>query len=106
MRRLATMVLLILASWPAPAAAYRSHRSARPHYYRASRSRHHRSREVTREFEREHRCPSTGKHYGACPGYVKDHVRALCVGGADSPSNMQWQTVAEAKAKDKWECKR
>ena len=24
-------------------------------------------------------------------------------GGADSPSNMQWQTIEEAKAKDKWE---
>jgi len=22
---------------------------------------------------------------------------------ADSPSNMQWQTIEEAKAKDKWE---
>jgi hypothetical protein len=39
------------------------------------------------------------------PGYVVDHVRALCVGGADEVGNMQWQTVAEAKAKDKWECK-
>jgi len=25
--------------------------------------------------------------------------------GADDPSNMQWQTVADAKAKDKWERK-
>jgi hypothetical protein len=25
------------------------------------------------------------------------------VGGADSPANMQWQTVANAKAKDKIE---
>jgi len=24
-------------------------------------------------------------------------------GGADSPANMQWQTVEEAKAKDRWE---
>ena len=24
-------------------------------------------------------------------------------GGADAPSNMQWQTIEEAKAKDKWE---
>jgi len=27
----------------------------------------------------------------------------LACGGADSPSNMEWQTVADAKAKDKWE---
>ena len=32
-----------------------------------------------------------------------DHVKALACGGADAPSNMQWQTVADGKAKDKWE---
>jgi 5-methylcytosine-specific restriction endonuclease McrA len=34
---------------------------------------------------------------------VIDHVVPLSRGGADAPSNMQWQTVREAKAKDKWE---
>jgi hypothetical protein len=67
--------------------------------------RHNRSREVTAEFQREHPCPSTGKRYGACPGYVKDHVIALCAGGPDAVSNLQWQTTADAKAKDQWECK-
>ena len=37
------------------------------------------------------------------PGYVIDHIQPLKRGGADAPSNMQWQTKAEAKAKDKWE---
>jgi uncharacterized membrane protein len=58
-----------------------------------------RSREATDAFKR-----MTGYPHGR-PGYVIDHVVALCKGGADAPYNMAWQTVAEAKAKDKWECK-
>jgi len=54
-------------------------------------------------FRRTHPCPATGKTYGACPGWVVDHVRALKHGGADDSSNMQWQTRAAAKAKDRWE---
>lgn len=62
-----------------------------------------RSREARAAFKREHPCPSTGKSRGACPGYVIDHIKPLKRGGADARSNMQWQTKAEAKAKDKWE---
>ncbi len=36
-------------------------------------------------------------------GYVIDHVRPLKRGGADAPSNMQWQSVAAARAKDRVE---
>jgi hypothetical protein len=35
----------------------------------------------------------------------KDHIDALACGGADAVSNMQWQTVAAARAKDCWERK-
>jgi hypothetical protein len=44
----------------------------------------------------------TGYPHGR-PGYVVDHIVPLACGGADAPSNMQWQTVAEGKAKDKVE---
>jgi hypothetical protein len=47
--------------------------------------------------------PSTDRATGACPAYVDDHVVPLKRGGADAPSNMQWQTKAAAKAKDKIE---
>jgi hypothetical protein len=52
---------------------------------------------------KKHSCPATGKTRGACPGYVVDHIKPLCAGGADHPSNMQWQTVKEAKKKDRRE---
>jgi hypothetical protein len=46
----------------------------------------------------------TGYPHGR-PGYVIDHVVPLACGGADAPSNMQWQTTAAAAAKDKVERK-
>jgi hypothetical protein len=45
-------------------------------------------------------CPVTGRSRGRCPGYVIDHVHALKHGGRDDASNMQWQTIQAAKAKD------
>ena len=63
----------------------------------------HRLKTTRAEFQRQHPCPANSKARGACPGYVVDHVKPLCAGGADDPSNMQWQTVADAKAKDKLE---
>lgn len=56
-------------------------------------------------FEREHPCPSTGKRSGPCTGHIIDHVKPLACGGADQPSNMQWQTASAAKAKDRVERK-
>jgi hypothetical protein len=46
----------------------------------------------------------TGYPHGR-PGYVVDHIKPLACGGADVPSNMQWQTIEQAKAKDKIERK-
>lgn len=98
--------------------AYSSHRSYGTRSYGSRRSsaystgqrdshgRIHRSAAAKDTFKRQHPCPSTGRQSGACPGYVIDHVKPLANGGADAPSNMQWQTKADAKAKDKWERKR
>jgi hypothetical protein len=64
---------------------------------------HKRSTTARSHFKRGHPCPSTGMSTRRCPGYVIDHIDPLECGGADAPFNMQWQTIAEAKAKDTWE---
>ena len=55
--------------------------------------------------QREHPCPSTGLTSGACPGYRKDHVIPLGCGGPDTVANLQWQTIRDARAKDRIERK-
>ena len=66
---------------------------------------YHRSQKAKNIFKYEHPCPATGRSKGACQGYIIDHIKPLACGGVDAASNMQWQTKAEAKAKDKWERK-
>jgi len=56
-----------------------------------------RSESAKREFMRQ-----TGYAHGRI-GYVVDHIVPLKRGGCDCPSNMQWQTKAEAREKDKRE---
>ena len=76
-----------------------SHHSS-SYCYSCSRDSHGaiaRSPQAKEEFMR-----STGYPHGR-PGYVVDHIVPLKRGGADAPFNMQWQTKADAKAKDKWE---
>jgi len=70
---------------------------------RDSHGRIERSSTAKHDFQRSNPCPSTRKTSGTCPGYVIDHRQALKHGGADAPSNMQWQTTAEAKTKDRVE---
>lgn len=65
-----------------------------------ARTRTVRSAAAKRAFVRMHPCPATGLRRVPCPGYVIDHIRPLACGGADAPENMQWQTKAEARAKD------
>lgn len=62
-----------------------------------------RSRMAEAQFRSAYPCPATGQTQGACKGYVIDRIIPLICGGAEDPDNMQWQTIAEAKAKDRWE---
>ena len=80
-----------------------SHNQAVPGVRRDAHGRIARDPRQTNAFRKQQPCPSTGKSSGSCPGYVIDHVVPLKRGGADSPSNMQWQTEGAAKQKDKWE---
>lgn len=59
----------------------------------------HRSEAARRAFMKQ-----TGYPNGR-PGYIIDHIVPLACHGADDPSNMQWQTIEEAKTKDKIERK-
>lgn len=85
MLRLAVLILM-LAVPPAPTFAKQKRSTVERH-----------------AFVKSNPCPATGRARLPCPGYVIDHVVPLKRGGPDKPSNMQWQTKEEAKAKDKWE---
>lgn len=62
-----------------------------------------RSQSAKIAFKLQHPCPANGARKGPCKGYVIDHIKPLACGGADTPANMQWQTISEGKLKDKWE---
>lgn len=58
-----------------------------------------RDQEQRSAFVKSNPCPSTGKRSGGCPGWQVDHRKPLAAGGSDHPSNMQWLTVEQHKAK-------
>jgi hypothetical protein len=94
---------LVLAAVPALARGSHTSHSRCTTCARNARGRIKRSKEAKRAFQHANPCPSTSKASGGCPGYVVDHVVPLKRGGVDAPNNMQWQTVADAKAKDRIE---
>ena len=62
-----------------------------------------RSYHAIKQFKLENPCPANGRFKGQCPGFIIDHVKPLACGGEDTPKNMQWQTIEDAKIKDSWE---
>jgi len=106
MTRIRALLLAAMLAFVPESALARGHSSTAHSTgsHRTHADRRHSSRlrdpEQRRAFQRSHPCPSTGRKSGACPGYVVDHIKPLKRSGPDRPSNMQWQTKAEAKAKD------
>jgi hypothetical protein len=107
-------VLFLLVAVLSPVAYGKSHYGHHPKTYHArtyshatvqrdSHGRIRRSTSAKNAFKRQHPCPATGRNSGSCPGYVIDHVQPLECGGADAPFNMQWQSVQDAKIKDRTE---
>lgn len=99
-KRLMTAVLAALLSAPLYAGGTRpslSGNSTPATVARDAAGRIKRSATARREFMRE-----TGYVRGR-PGYVIDHIVPLACGGLDDPSNMQWQNITDAEAKDRWE---
>jgi len=78
------------------------HHARAPRIQRAPGSRDRRGRLARSEGSKKRFERLTG-HSRGWPGHVVDHIIPLACGGPDVPTNMQWQTVAEGKAKDKVE---
>lgn len=89
--------LLLIAACCLPAEASTSHRKRTTTSTRKAPV--PRSRSAKADFLRQ-----SGYPHGR-PGYVVDHIIPLACGGADAPYNMQWQSIDDAKAKDKVERK-
>ena len=77
--------------------SYSLHPRSNPRSSTSHSSRIPRSQAAKDDFMRQ-----TGHPHG-WPGHVVDHIVPLACGGSDSPSNMQWQTNDEGKAKDRVE---
>ena len=77
--------------------SYSAHPRSSPRTSTGHSGRIHRSQAAKDDFMRH-----SGHPHG-WPGHVVDHLVPLACGGSDSPSNMQWQTTGEGKAKDRVE---
>jgi hypothetical protein len=118
-RKVVAELMAILAAglaavglWLAPASATAKSYSFHPYGHssircigcpRDSHGHIRRSPQAKRSFRSSHPCPSTGRTRGACPGYEVDHRQPLFKGGTDSPSNMEWLTKEQHRAKTRRE---
>jgi hypothetical protein len=93
----ALMLLTSLGSAAGAQGGAPTHAKADPGVARDKNGKVKRSSTAKEQFERQ-----SGFPHGR-PGYVVDHVVPLAKGGRDAPSNMQWQSKADAKAKDRVE---
>ena len=59
---------------------------------------------AVKEFREKHPCPTSGHSWGACPGYVVNHIKPTCKGGLDVAANLQWQTHTDANRRDQTAC--
>ncbi len=99
------MIRTLVAVFVSATLAFSAPAYARGGYGHISKSHIVRSTAAKNAFKKANPCPADGATSGSCPGYVIDHVKPLACGGADGPSNMQWQTVTVGKAKDRVERK-
>jgi 5-methylcytosine-specific restriction endonuclease McrA len=88
--------ILILVAVASPVVSYGVYQANDKSYLK-------RSATVKRHFKQQTICPTTGTYTQKCVGYVVDHIIPLKCHGKDAIENLQYQTVQEAKVKDKYE---
>lgn len=88
--------ILIAIAVISPIASYSAYQANDKSYLK-------RSATVKRHFKQQTICPTTGTYTQKCAGYVVDHIIPLKCYGKDSVENMQYQTIADAKIKNRYE---
>ena len=88
--------ILIAIAVISPIASYSAYQANDKSYLK-------RNATVKRHFKQQTICPTTGTYTQKCAGYVVDHIIPLKCYGKDSVENMQYQTIADAKIKNRYE---
>ncbi|MCX6297137.1 MAG: HNH endonuclease signature motif containing protein [Bacteroidetes bacterium] len=83
--------------------SYSKKRSSNKTYYTNTSVKRDKNGKIKRSSSAKHEFMKQTGYPKGRKGYVVDHIVPLKKGGCDCPSNMQWQTIEDAKKKDKWE---